>query len=44
MEKRRVEYLKQKQKNGRDISKEYKNFNDWVFNKAVFEKLPDQSR
>jgi len=44
VEKRRVEYLKQKQKNGRDISKEYKNFNDWVFNKAVFEKLPDQSR
>jgi len=24
-----------------DIPKEYQDFNDWVFNKAVFEKLPD---
>jgi len=24
-----------------DISEEYKDFNDQVFNKAVFEKLPD---
>jgi len=28
----------------RDISKEYKDFNDRVFNKAVFKKLPDQSK
>jgi len=27
-----------------DIPKEYKNFNDQVFNKAIFEKLPDQSK
>ena len=27
-----------------DIPKEYKDFNDWVFNKAVFEKLLDQSK
>ena len=27
-----------------DIPKEYKDFNDQVFNKAVFEKLPDQSK
>jgi len=27
-----------------DIPKEYEDFNDWVFNKAVFEKLPDQSK
>jgi len=27
-----------------DISKEYKDFNDRVFNKAVFKKLPDQSK
>jgi len=27
-----------------DIPKEYKDFNNWVFNKAVFEKLPDQSK
>jgi len=26
----------------KDIPKEYKEFNNWVFNKAVFEKLPDQ--
>ena len=26
---------------GGDISKEYKDFNNQVFNKAVFEKLPD---
>jgi len=26
---------------GGDIPKEYKNFNNQVFNKAVFEKLPD---
>ena len=24
-----------------DIPREYEDFNDWVFNKAVFEKLPD---
>ena len=24
-----------------DISEEYKDFNNWVFNKAVFDKLPD---
>jgi len=24
-----------------DIPKEYKDFNDQVFNKAIFEKLPD---
>jgi len=24
-----------------DISKEYEDFNDRVFNKAIFEKLPD---
>jgi len=29
---------------GGDIPKEYQNFNDWVFNKAVFKKLPDQSK
>jgi len=28
----------------RDIPKEYEDFNDQVFNKAVFEKLPDQSK
>jgi len=27
-----------------DILKEYEDFNDWVFNKAVFEKLPDWSK
>jgi len=27
-----------------DIPEEYKDFNDQVFNKAVFEKLPDQSK
>jgi len=27
-----------------DIPKEYKDFNDQVFNKAVFEKLPEQSK
>jgi len=27
-----------------DILKEYEDFNDRVFNKAVFEKLPDQSK
>jgi len=27
-----------------DISKEYKDFNNRVFNKAVFKKLPDQSK
>ena len=27
-----------------DIPKEYKDFNDRVFNKAVFEKLPDRSK
>ena len=26
---------------GEDIPKEYKDFNDRVFNKVVFEKLPD---
>ena len=26
------------------IPKEYEDFNDWVFNKVVFEKLPDQSK
>ena len=29
---------------GGDIPEEYKDFNDRVFNKAVFEKLPDQSK
>jgi len=28
----------------KDIPKEYKEFNNWVFNKVVFEKLPDQSK
>ena len=28
----------------KDIPKEYKDFNDRVFNKAIFEKLPDQSK
>jgi len=27
-----------------NIPEEYKDFNDRVFNKAVFEKLPDQSK
>ena len=27
-----------------NIPEEYENFNDWVFNKAVFEKLPDRSK
>jgi len=27
-----------------DVPKEYKNFNNQVFNKVVFEKLPDQSK
>jgi len=27
-----------------DIPKEYEDFNDWVFNKVVFEKLLDQSK
>ena len=27
-----------------DIPKEYKDFNDRVFNKVVFEKLPDRSK
>jgi len=27
-----------------DISKKYKDFNNRVFNKAVFKKLPDQSK
>jgi len=27
-----------------DIPKEYQNFNDWVFNKVIFKKLPDQSK
>jgi len=27
-----------------NIPKEYKDFNDQVFNKAVFEKLPDRSK
>jgi len=27
-----------------NIPKEYKDFNDRVFNKAVFEKLPDRSK
>jgi len=27
-----------------NIPKEYEDFNDRVFNKAVFEKLPDQSK
>ena len=29
---------------GEDIPKEYKDFNNRVFNKAVFKKLPDQSK
>ena len=29
---------------GEDIPKEYKDFNDRVFNKVVFEKLPDWSK
>ena len=29
------------EKIGEDIPKEYKDFNDRVFNKVVFEKLPD---
>ena len=29
---------------GEDIPEEYKDFNDRVFNKVVFEKLPDQSK
>jgi len=29
---------------GRDIPEEYQDFNNRVFNKAVFEKLPDQSK
>jgi len=29
---------------GEDIPEEYKGFNDWVFNKVVFKKLPDQSK
>jgi len=28
----------------KDIPKEYKEFNNRVFNKAVFKKLPDQSK
>ena len=28
----------------KDIPKEYKDFNNQVFNKAIFEKLPDQSK
>jgi len=27
-----------------DIPKEYEDFNDQVFNKAIFKKLPDQSK
>jgi len=37
----RNEDLKEAEEN---IPKEYKDFNDRVFNKAVFEKLPDQSK
>jgi len=29
---------------GGDIPKEYQDFNNWVFNKAVFKKLPDWSK
>jgi len=29
---------------GGDIPKEYKDFNNQVFKKAVFKKLPDQSK
>jgi len=27
-----------------DISEKYKDFNNWVFNKVVFDKLPDWSK
>ena len=27
-----------------NVPEEYQDFNDWVFNKAIFKKLPDQSK
>jgi len=35
-----IKSIKMKEKK-EDIPKEYKDFNNQVFNKAVFEKLPD---
>jgi len=36
-----IRSVKMKEKE-EDIPKEYEEFNNWVFNKAVFEKLPDR--
>ena len=45
MEKRRTNIRSAKiKKREEDIPKEYKEFNNQVFNKAVFEKLPDWSK